>query len=355
MGAVCDRSIVEGLPRRPVGATGLELTELGLGAACLGNLYQPMTDADALGTVRSALSAGINYIDSAPHYGFGLSEERIGASLISGDGVVVSTKVGRLLRPAPEVTDDAERFGFRSSAPFTPIFDYTYDGVMRSWTSSLGRLKRQNIDILYVHDIGRLTHGDAHAERFQQLTRGGGLRALQELRHEGHIRAFGIGVNEVEACLDVLDEADLDAILLAGRYTLLEQAPLDRMFPECKRRGTSVIIGGPYNSGILATGVSGYVSARFNYEAAPRDVAARVLRFERVCEEFGVRLPAAALQFALAHPQVVSVIPGLDSSSQVERTMALYSARIPAEFWGKLKSLGLIRDDAPVPAEARRE
>ncbi|GFE82665.1 oxidoreductase [Steroidobacter agaridevorans] len=338
------------LPRRAVGRTRLQVSELGLGAASLGNLYRPMSDAEAHETLDAAFNEGIGYVDCAPYYGFGLCEQRVGEGLKGREGIVVSTKVGRLLEPAPGVVDDSERFGFRSALPFTPVFDYSYDGVMKSWESSLQRLGVARIDMLYVHDIGRMTHGYRHPERLQQLIHGGGLRALAKLRAEGQIDAVGIGVNEVQVCLELMEEADLDVILLAGRYTLLEQKALDVLFPECARRGTSVVIGGPYNSGILATGTRSDVVPRFNYEVAATDIVFRVRRLERVCREFNVPLPAAALQFPLAHPQVASVIPGLGGSEQVAQTMTYYRTRIPAEFWQELRSQNLIHEAAPLPA-----
>ena len=340
------------LPRRRLGRTRLHVSELGLGTAPLGNLYRSIPDAEAYETISSALAADINYMDCAPYYGFGLCETRVGEGLQGRDDVVLSTKVGRLLEPAPHVTDDAERFGFRSAMPFTPVFDYTYEGVMQSWESSLRRLQRSRVDVLYVHDIGELTHGELHHERFQQLTVGGGLRALAELRSAGQIDAFGIGVNEIPICLRLLQEADLDAILLAGRYTLLEQNALDELLPECTRRGTSVIVGGPYNSGILAVGTRGVGETRYNYEMAPDDIVLRVRRLEQVCDEFGIPLAAAALQFPLAHRAIAAVIPGLGSSTQVAQTLAFYRTDIPAQFWDELKSQKLIREDAPVRTDA---
>ncbi|MBM0106868.1 aldo/keto reductase [Steroidobacter sp. S1-65] len=325
------------------------MSEIGLGAAPLGNLYQPISEADAQATLASALAADVTYVDCAPYYGFGLCERRVGDALRGRDDVVISTKVGRVLVAAPEVVDDRERHGFRSSMPFSPIFDYSYDGVMRSWEASLQRLGLARINVLYVHDIGSITHGDAHQQRMMELTKRGGLRALEVLRSEGQIDGFGLGVNEIDVCLTLLREADLDVILLAGRYTLLEQGAMDELMPECARRGVSLVIGGPYNSGILATGTRGAHTPRFNYEHAPDDVIQKVRRLEDVCERHRVALPAAALQFALAHPQVASVIPGLCGPAQVEQTLELYRARIPDAFWNELKSQRLIRDNAPVP------
>ena len=337
------------IPRRRIGRTGVHVSEIGLGAAPLGNLYQSISDVDAQETLAAALSADVTYVDCAPYYGFGLCERRVGDGVRGQGDVVISSKVGRVLVPAPDVVDDSERYGFRSSMPFTPTFDYSYDGVMRSWEASLQRLGLARIDILYIHDIGAATHGEAHQQRIMQLTKQGGLRALDALRSEGQIDAFGLGVNEIEVCLTLLRESDLDVILLAGRYTLLEQGALDELMPECARRDVSLVIGGPYNSGILATGTRGAQTPRFNYEGAPDNVIQKVRQLEDVCERHEVRLPAAALQFALAHPQVASVIPGLCGRAQVEKTLELYRARIPEAFWNELKSQRLIRDDAPVP------
>lgn len=336
------------LPRRRLGRTELSVTELGLGAAPLGNLYVPVSDPTAHATVAAALEAGVRYLDTAPFYGFGLSERRVGAALAGRGDVVVSTKVGRLLQPDEGVTDDALRFGFRSPLPFRPVFDYSYDGVMRSWQDSLTRLRVPRVDLLYVHDIGRVTHAGNHQAILGQLREGGGLRALAELRAARDISAFGIGVNEIDVCLEVLEEADLDVILLAGRYTLLEQEALDHLLPECRRRGTSVVIGGPYNSGILATG-TGSSEPRFNYAPAPRHIIERVRRIEGICERHGVTLAAAALQFPLAHPQVASVIPGLGRPDRVAETLSLYRRQIPIGLWQDLKLQGLIRADAPTP------
>lgn len=332
---------------RRLGRTQLHISELGLGAAPLGNLFEPTTDAEARATIDAALAGGITYVDTAPFYGFGLSEGRVGNAVRARSGVVISTKVGRRLRAAPAVTDDRERWGFRSALPFEPYFDYTFDGVMRSWEDSLRRLGLERVDLLYIHDIGRATHTDGHADRWQELTTGGGLRALRELREQGAVAAVGFGVNEVEICFDMLEEADFDAILLAGRYTLLEQFPAETLFPLCSARGISMVIGAPYNSGILATGTRGSAPLRFNYERATEAVVQRVSRLESVCDEFGVPLAAAALQFPLAHPGVASVIPGVASASRVQHTLALYRLPIPREFWQALRGQGLVRDGAP--------
>lgn len=335
------------IPARRLPGTGLQLPELGFGTAPLGNLYRTVSDEDAAATVAAALAAGMRYVDTAPYYGFGLAEKRLGAGL-RGEQAIVSTKVGRLLEPVDGDLPE-ERHGFCSTERFEPVYDYSYDGVLRSHEASLARLGIDRIDILLVHDIGRSTHGARNAERMAELT--GGLRALERLRDEGAITAFGIGVNECEVALELLDHTPLDLILLAGRYTLLEQGALDALLPRCAASGTGVVIGGPYNSGILA-GQGPDSGARYNYEAAPDAVVEKARRIEAVCTRHDVPLGAAALQFALAHAAVVSVVPGLASNTEVAETVARYETRIPAQLWAELKHEGLIRGEAPVPAQA---
>ena len=337
------------LPTREIGRTGLRVSELGVGAAPLGNLFKRMSDGDALAILTDSLDQGITYIDTAPSYGFGLSERRVGDALRERRGIMISTKVGRLLQPDASADIHAERDGFRSPMPFKPVFDYSYDGVLRSYEDSLQRLGLARVDILYVHDIGALTHGERGHFHFDALTRGGGLRALEQLRALGAIGAFGVGVNEIEVCHQVMDYASLDVILLAGRYTLLEQNANTTLFPQCQNVGTSVVIGGPYNSGILATGVKRDEVLHYDYKSAPANVIERVGAIEKVCDQFGVPLAAAALQFPLAHPAVISVIPGLDHRRRVPQTLDLYRTAIPPELWAALQSRGLIDAAAPIP------
>jgi D-threo-aldose 1-dehydrogenase len=336
---------------RPIGKTRLAVTELGLGSARVGNLYSAISDEDARDTLRAAIDAGIGYVDTAPYYGFGLSERRVGDALRGRKGIAVSSKVGRLLIPDQSVASDDERSGFRSAMPFVPKFDYTYDGVMKSWSASLQRLGLARIDLLYLHDVGKRTHGASSDEVFLQLTTGGGFRALEELRAEGAVSAIGLGVNEIQACLDVMEKIELDAILLAGRYTLLEQDALDTLLPHCASRAISVVIGGPYNSGILVTGTR-IPGPLFDYRTAAEPIIAKVRRIEAVCDRFAVPLAAAALQFPLAHPQVSSVIPGVGSPSEIRETLAWYHMQIPAEFWRELAAQGLLREGAPLPRQA---
>lgn len=335
---------------RPLGQTELSVSELGFGAGPLGNLYRPVTDSVAHEAVDAAFEAGLRYYDTAPYYGLGLSERRVGDALRGRDGVVLSTKVGRLLKPDQDLEGAAERFGFAKPLPFALIYDYSYDGIMRSVEDSSQRLGLARIDIALVHDIGRYTHGERDSETFAQLTSGGGYRALDSLRSSGWISAIGLGVNEVEICERCLDFAPFDCLMLAGRYTLLEQDPLQGLLARCVEAGTSILLGGPYNSGILATGTRGGAVAHFDYGPAPRDIIERVSRIEAVCDAHRVQLAAAALQFPLAHSAVASVVPGLSTASRVAQTVSLFEAKIPADFWQELKHEGLLHPEAPVPA-----
>ena len=333
------------LPVRRLGHTAVEVTALGFGAAALGNLYRAIPDDDAAQTAQAALDGGMTYVDTAPHYGQGLSERRIGRALRRD--TVVSTKVGRVLRPIPAPPPGTERHGFVDGDPFEPCFDYSYDGVRQSFEASLTRLGRDTIDILLAHDLGHATHG-AEAAVHMKAFLDGGWRAMNELKAEGRIRAIGLGVNEWQVCDEVLRHADLDAVLLAGRYTLLEQTPLDRFLPLCAARGVAVIVGGPYNSGVLTGG------GHYNYARVPAEVAHRVRALEAVCLAHGTSLAAAALQFPLAHPAVVSVIPGMASVTEVEGNLARFATAVPQALWADLKSQNLLPETAPVPAPAKK-
>ncbi len=328
------------------------LGRLGFGAASIGNLYRAVPDTVAADTVRSAWDAGVRYFDTAPHYGFGLSEKRIGRTLATLDPAqtaIVSTKVGRRLDPAPVGTDfDTTRQAFVTPEPYESVFDYSYDAVMRSYEASLVRLARDRIDILYVHDIGRMAHGDDHPRRFAEFMNGG-YRAMRELRDGGAVGAIGLGVNEYQVCEEVMAHGAIDVVLLAGRYTLLEQDALTSFLPLCEARDVKIILGGPYNSGILAKGVRGGGDVHYDYQPAPPDIVARVGGIEDLCADYGIPLAAAALQFPLAHPQVVSVIPGMSSPRQVTQAVAQMAMPIPSGLWRDLKDRGLIRADAPIP------
>ncbi len=327
---------------------------LGLGCASLGNLYRAVSDQDSRTVVDAAWAAGMRYFDTAPFYGFGLSERRVGDALRTRPRAeyVLSTKVRRILDPDDSPDLAAVRMGFTSPMPFRPRYDYSYDGIMRSHEASLQRLGLARIDILLVHDIGRMTHGADNDRHFRTLAEGG-YRALDELRAAGDITAVGLGVNEWEVCEEAMKIGRFDSFLLAGRYTLLEQEPVEQFFPLCQAYGASIILGGAYNSGILATGTQGGGEIHYNYAPAPPDVIAHTRRIEDIADAHGVTLAAAALQFPLAHPVVRSVIPGIGDARRVGQTMALFEEKIPAAFWADLRVAGLIAAAAPVPDGAR--
>jgi D-threo-aldose 1-dehydrogenase len=328
------------------------LTQLGFGGAPLGNLYRKIEEAAAQETLQAAWDAGIRYFDTAPQYGLGRSESRFAAALarFGAEPRTLSTKVGRVLEDcAPdEVTPEA----FVDVPQKRIVFDYTYDGIMRSLDDSIARLGTDQIDILLLHDIDAGTHGEAGMEaRLRELFSGGGYRALSELRDSGRISAIGAGVNTWQICERLLQEAEFDGFLLAGRYTLLEQEPLDTFLPLCLKKDVGIILGGPYNSGILATGtVDG---ARFNYAAAPPEILDRVRRISAVCAAHETPLISAALQFPLGHPAVKTVIPGSATADEVRQNVSIFETVIPGALWSDLKTEGLIRQDAPVPGGAR--
>jgi D-threo-aldose 1-dehydrogenase len=327
--------------RRRIGRTKLQVTELGLGCATLGGSRIEVARQAAEEIVAAAWEAGVRYIDTAPFYGVGQAERAVGDVTRDHprDDWVLSTKAGRLLRPNPTgVFSD----GRTHPLPFDPVYDYSYDGIMRSAEDSLQRLGLARIDILYVHDIGAYQHGDAHPGHMKIL-RDSGYRALEELRGAGAASAIGIGVNEREVLLEAMDWGQWDAFLLAGRYTLLEQAPLDDLLPRCAAAGTSIIVGGPLNSGILAG------RETWNYAPAPPEVIVRVKEIAAICDSYQVPLPAAALQFPLAHVAVAAIIPGPRNAAEFRENLALLNHPIPAALWSDLRQAGLLHPDAPVP------
>ena len=340
-----DTAVLSARTRRP-----LDVTRMGFGGAPLGNLYRRVSEEDAQATLGAAYACGIRFFDTAPFYGLGRSEERFGTAIkgFGRENIVLSSKIGRLIVDC--AADEATPTIFADAPQRKVVFDYTYDGVMRCLESSLARLEVEAIDIVLVHDIDVWTHGSQALvdEKARELFDGGGYRALDELRAGGRVAAIGAGLNEWQACEALLERGDFDCFLLAGRYTLLEQEALDTFLPRCVARDVGIILGGPYNSGILATGA--VEGARFNYEPAPAHIVERVRRIETVCGHHGVTLPAAALQFVLAHPAVKSVIPGAMSEREVRQNVALLEEPIPSQFWTDLKSERLLHDEAPVPA-----
>ncbi len=331
----------------PFGRSGLEVTAMSFGAAPIGNFLKPIDEEMAKAMVDAAWDAGMRLFDTSPLYGHGLSELRLGAALRwrRRDDYVLSTKVGRLLEPAKRETIDYAPWV--DAGAFKLRFDYSYDGAMRSIEDSLQRLGLERIDIALVHDCDRFNFGDELPEVFEKAMNGA-AKALLRLRDEGVVKAVGLGVNEWQPCYDALQRHDLDAFLLAGRYTLLEQDSLDPFLALCAERGAGVIVGGGFNSGILATGA--VPGAKYNYSPAPDDIMAKVKKIEAVCAEFDVALPAAALQFVTAHPAVPTFCAGTRTVAQLEQNVAWFEATIPGDFWAALKARGLLREDAPVPA-----
>jgi D-threo-aldose 1-dehydrogenase len=330
--------------KRQLGRTKLHVTTLGLGTATMGGSRIPITQVEGQAIVTAAWDAGVRYVDTAPFYGVGAAEHRVGDALRdkNRDEWVLSTKVGRLLRPKTDTTPSAD--GRLSPMPFNVLYDYTHDGIMRSVEDSYQRLGLAKIDILYVHDIGVYQHGpELNAQYLKQL-RDSGYKALDELRRTGVVSAIGIGVNESQVLIDALGFGDWDAFLLAGRYTLLEQAPLDDLIPLCVERGTSLVIGGPLNSGILAG------RDTWNYDTAPPEIVARVQKLAAVCKAHNVPLPAAALQFPLAHPVVAAIIPGPRNAAEFVENLPLFTMKIPAGLWSDLRTEGLLHPNAPIPA-----
>jgi D-threo-aldose 1-dehydrogenase len=332
------------LKKRQIGRTELQVTTIGLGTATMGGSRIPITQQEGQAIVAAAWDAGVRYVDTAPFYGVGAAEHRVGDALRDKprDEWVLSTKVGRLLRPKTDTAPSPD--GRLSPMPFSVLYDYTHDGIMRSVEDSYQRLGLARIDILYVHDIGAYQHGQELNAIYLKQLRDSGYKALDELRRSGTVSAIGIGVNESQVLIDALGFGDWDAFLLAGRYTLLEQAPLDDLIPLCQSRGTSLVIGGPLNSGILAG------RDTWNYDKAPPEIVTRVQKLAAVCQSHNVPLAAAALQFPLAHPVVAAIIPGPRSAAEFNENLPLFTMKIPPALWSDLRNENLLHPNAPVPA-----
>ncbi len=327
------------LKKVQLGKTGLEVTRLGMGGAPLGGLYKDVPEETAVDTVERALALGIRFFDTAPLYGHGKSELRMGRVLArqNRDTFVLSTKVGRLF--VPEDPDKVESPWFENPSPLMPYFDFTYDGVMRSYEESRKRLKLERLDILYIHDP------DDH---FDEAMRGA-YRALDELRRAGAVRCIGAGMNQAEMLVRFAKEGDFDCFLLAGRYTLIDHTGLKELLPLCAEKAISIVIGGPYNSGILATGAR--PGAKFDYHEPSPEIFENVRHIEEICARHSVPLKAAALQFPLAHPAVAAIIPGARSVAEVDENFRLMGFPIPQNFWAELRDKSLLPEDAPTPDE----
>ncbi|HEV7612413.1 MAG TPA: aldo/keto reductase [Steroidobacteraceae bacterium] len=336
--------------RRRIGSTLLELPAFGLGTAHLGELYSKVDEQDARATLDTAWSSGIRYYDTAPWYGRGLSDHRVGGFLRTKprSEFYLTTKLGRTLRrPKNPLTFD--RSPWVGGLNFDVKFDYSYDGFMRSYEQALQRMGIDTVDALLVHDLDEAQHGERYKDHLAALVESG-MRALEELKASGDIKAVGMGINTGHALETTAAMVELDFVLVAMPYTLLDQSSLHTGLAACAARGISVIIGAPFASGILATGPGD--NARYSYSAAPAEVQAKVAALQAVCREHGVSLSAAALQFPLAHPSVVSIIPGAVRSSEITQNIAALSSAVPEAFWTALKSKGLIDPAAPTPSPA---
>ena len=332
---------MEAFETRRIGHTAIEVTALGLGCATLGGTRLGVGREEAEAIVAAAWAAGVRYIDTAPFYGFGQAERCVGDAIRGEprDDWVLSTKVGRLLRPRSKPVQPGDH-----PMPFEVVYDYSYDGIMRSFEDSLQRLGLARVDILYVHDIGARTHGSAAHPELMRTLRDSGYRALEALRAAGIVQAIGIGVNECEVLLEALEWGAWDVFLLAGRYTLLEQGPIEDLLPKCVEAGVSIVVGGPLNSGILAG------RETWNYAPAPPEIIARVEAIRAVCDSHGVPLAAAALQFPLAHPAVAAIIPGPRNVAELAANLELWRRPIPAALWADLRHAGLLHPQAPTPS-----
>lgn len=340
------------LPARSLGRSGLTVSILGFGSAPLGDLYVKLDDATAIATVEAALKAGITLFDTSPHYGNELAEHRFGTALrrVPRDSFVLSTKVGRVMnprnRPAPP-NADVYSPGFAGGMPHEANFDYSYDGAMRSFEHSLLRLGTDRIDIILIHDVDVWTHGDDYDKRFREAMNGA-YKALERLRSEGVVKAIGVGINETDVALSFAKEGDFDTMLLASRYSLLEQDASESFLDLALQKGIGVMLGGVFNSGILATGA--VEGAKFNYKSASPEILAQVRKIEEICRAHGVALAHAAMQFPLGHPAVSSIVLGAVAPDEVARNLRGLEVKIPAALWSDLKREKLLREDVKVPA-----
>jgi D-threo-aldose 1-dehydrogenase len=333
---------------RRIGSTELSVTSLGFGSAPLGNRFRRLEEPHCQSLVDDAWERGIRLFDTAPMYGLGLAENRLGTALRRRPRAeyLVSSKVGRMLVPTSRGSLDDPMWA--DAPPMRIVYDYSYSGTLRSIEDSLQRMLTDRLDIVLIHDCDRYGHGENQPEVFEEAM-SEAARALFQLRDEGVIGAVGIGVNEADVCVAAAERADFDVFLLAGRYTLIEQDSLDDLMPLCAKRGISLLLGGIFNSGILATGA--VAGARHNYEAAGEEVTARIAAIETICSDYDVPIAAVAIQFVLAHPAVASVLLGASTIAQQAANVAAANTVVPEELWDSLRDNGYLRSDAPTPSQ----
>jgi len=320
---------------RSLGRSGIALPVMGFGCAPLGGMLAPTSQDDALATLQCAWDLGLRHFDVAPQYGHGLAEHRLGLGLRDKprDAWLLSTKIGRLLRPRR--TDSSPPAMWVGALPFDLVFDYSYDATLRSLEDSLQRLGLEHIDMVMIHDVSLKWHGLSVGTRFHEAM-GGAHRALVHLRDQGVIRAFGAGLNDTVTATRFVEEGDLDYVMIAGRYTLLDQSAQDTLLPACTRRGVGVMMAGPFNSGILAAGCA--TAATYHYNPPPPEVVQAVRRLEAIAQRYAVPLQAAALQFPLAHPAVTSVVAGFRQPGEVQQAAAWLAQPIPEDFWCEVRA-----------------
>ncbi len=316
--------------------------KLSCGTASFGNLYREIDPLSVNSVLDGAWNLGYRYFDTAPYYGFGLSERRVGDFLRTKnpDDYILSTKVGRVLHP--DSSYHQARESFINALPFRPEYDYSYDGIMKSFEHSLQRLGLEKIDILYMHDIGRVTHGDNHKQQMK-IAMSGGYKALDELRSANLVKCIGLGVNEYEVCEEAMEYGNWDCFLLAGRYTLLEQESIKTFIPKCKERGSKIVVGGVFNSGILATGT--VKGAKYNYEDAPKEILERVNKIEGICKQYNITLRQAAIQFPMLQKNVSSILVGSAKLKHFESPLEDIKIKIPSEFWETLVKNKLLKEE----------
>lgn len=329
----------------------LKVSEIGFGTAPLGDLYEKLPEDQALGTIKAAYESGITLFDSSPHYGNGLAELRTGAVLrrYPRDTYVFCTKIGRWMNPFEKILPPSGEVyspGFAGGTGHRPTFDYSYDGVMKSVEHSLLRTGLDRIDILLIHDVDVWTHGKDYDRRFREAMEGA-YPALDKLRSENTVKAIGVGINECDVCERFARAGDFDVMLMAGQYSLLAQPALQSFLPLAVQKGIGIMLGGVFNSGILATGA--VPGAKYNYRDAPPEIMQRVARIESVCARHGVQLRPAAMRFALSHPAVISLVLGGVKPAEVTQNLAEVGVDIPAALWSDLKQEGLLAQNAPTP------
>ncbi|MGA8709222.1 MAG: aldo/keto reductase [Steroidobacteraceae bacterium] len=323
---------------------GVSFSPLGFGAAPIGNLFTKVADADAQAALQSAFEGGIRYFDTAPYYGYGLSERRVGQFLrgLQPENVTISTKVGRLISPGEAGAEPVGDYAASGCA----VFDYSRDAVKRSFDSSLERLGLQRVDVLLLHDVGLSTHGALHSQMLQQALEAA-LPAMAEIKAMGGCRAIGIGVNEEAACLEIMRSFDIDCILLAGRYSILDHASLHGVMAEAQRRRVGIVVGGPYNSGLLANRSA--PGGTYDYRPVEGDVLQRARQLYELCARLGVDVGAVALQFAFAHPATVAVLAGMRTPLEVAIALERMRQPVPEDVWQALRDAGFIAPEAPTP------